>query len=58
MAIRSVIDVVSVVLKTAASTTQHLSPDSVRVPMSQEQVKPVPPKESKHTFGTTFTSVF
>ncbi|KAI4937495.1 uncharacterized protein J4E92_002226 [Alternaria infectoria] len=37
MAIQSVIDVVNVVLKTAASTTQHLSPDSVRVLMSQEQ---------------------
>jgi len=58
MAIRSVIDVVNVVLKTAASTTQHLSPDSVRVPMSQEQVKPALPKESMHTFGTTIASVF
>ena len=58
MAIRSVIDVVNVVLKTAASTTQHLSPDSVRVPMSQEQVKPVIPKESMHTLETTFSSVF
>jgi hypothetical protein len=51
-----VIDVASVALKIAASTIQRLSPDRVKMAMSQEQANHAPLRESMDNSGARLST--